>query len=399
MKRVVITGFGIISPIGNDETSITDSLKNGVSGLKINQDYLDNGMRCHVSGPVEADFSLIDRKAMRFMSETAGYSFLATQDAVKDAGLTEADLDNTETGVVVGSGTGSSRELKRVIEAASENGVKKIGPYSVTKTMSNTTSAAISTFFKTKGVSYSIASACTTSLHCISHGYDLIRFSKQKTIIAGGSEDVHWTGSIMFDAMGALSTKYNDNPASASRPYDVGRDGFVPSGGAGIVILEELEAAKKRGAKIYGEIVSTFETSDGYSLVSPSGEGALRCMRGLEFNGKIDYINTHGTSTPVGDITELNAIKEAFGTSLPSISSTKSLTGHTLGAAGVHEIIFGLMMMKYNFVSGSANIENLDPEAEGFPIAFESIDKKIDSFLSNSFGFGGTNGSIVIKKV
>ena len=399
MKRVVITGFGIISPIGNDETSITDSLRNGSSGLKINQDYIDNGMRCHVSGPVEADFSLIDRKAMRFMSETAGYSFLATQDAVKDAGLTEADLDNTETGVVVGSGTGSSRELKRVVETASENGVKKIGPYSVTKTMSNTTSAAISTFFKTKGVSYSIASACTTSLHCISHGYDLIRFGKQKTIIAGGSEDVHWTGSIMFDAMGALSTKYNDNPASASRPYDVGRDGFIPSGGAGIVILEELEAAKKRGAKIYGEIVSTFETSDGYSLVSPSGEGALRCMRGLKFDGKIDYINTHGTSTPVGDITELNAIKEAFGASLPSISSTKSLTGHTLGAAGVHEIIYGLMMMKYNFVSGSANIENLDPEAEGFPIAFESMDKNIGCFLSNSFGFGGTNGSIVIKEV
>ena len=399
MKRVVITGFGIISPIGNDETSITDSLRNGSSGLKINQDYIDNGMRCHVSGPVEADFSLIDRKAMRFMSETAGYSFLATQDAVKDAGLTEADLDNTETGVVVGSGTGSSRELKRVVETASENGVKKIGPYSVTKTMSNTTSAAISTFFKTKGVSYSIASACTTSLHCISHGYDLIRFGKQKTIIAGGSEDVHWTGSIMFDAMGALSTKYNDNPASASRPYDVGRDGFIPSGGAGIVILEELEAAKKRGAKIYGEIVSTFETSDGYSLVSPSGEGALRCMRGLKFDGKIDYINTHGTSTPVGDITELDAIKEAFGASLPSISSTKSLTGHTLGAAGVHEIIYGLMMMKYNFVSGSANIENLDPEAEGFPIAFESMDKNIGCFLSNSFGFGGTNGSIVIKEV
>lgn len=399
MKRVVITGIGIISPIGNDEITVADSLKNGKSGLQINQEYIENGMRCHVSGPVEADFSNIDRKAMRFMSETAAYSFVATQRAIQDAGLVEQDLQNEATGVIVGSGTGSSRELKRVSEAVAEKGLKKIGPYSVTKTMSNTTSAAISTFFQTKGASYSISSACTTSLHCISHGYDLIRFGKQQTIIAGGSEDVHWTGSIMFDAMGALSTNYNDTPKTASRPYDEGRDGFIPSGGAGIVILEELESAKKRGAKIYGEIIATHETSDGYSLVSPSGDGAVRCMRGLKFDGQLDYINTHGTSTPVGDITELHAIKEAFGADLPLISSTKSLTGHTLGAAGVHEVIYGLIMMKHGFVSGSSNIERLDPEAKGFPIAMESQDKSIDTFMSNSFGFGGTNGSIVIRKV
>ena len=281
MKRVVITGIGVLSPIGNDANSISDSLMNGKSGLILNQDFIDNGMRCHVSGNISADIDQIDRKFLRFMSETSAYSYLAAEAAIKDSGLSMNDIQNENTGVVVGSGTGSSKEIQRVMDVSRERGIKRIGPYSVTKTMSNTTSAAISTFFQTKGISYSIASACTTSLHCISHGCDLIKLGRQQIVIAGGAEDFHWSGSIMFDAMGALSTKHNSNPESASRPYDLNRDGFVPSGGAGIVILEEYEAAKRRGASIYGEIVSYNETSDGYSLVAPSGDGAKRCMQGL----------------------------------------------------------------------------------------------------------------------
>ena len=399
MKRVVITGIGAISPIGNNANTITESLMNGKSGLAINQGYIDNNMRCHVSGSLSTNLDVIDRKMLRFMSETSAYSYLAAQDAINDSGLKENDIQNEFTGVVVGSGTGSSKEIQRVIDVTRERGMKRIGPYSVTKTMSNTTSASISTFLKTQGVSYSIASACTTSLHCISHGCDLIKFGKQNIVIAGGAEDFHWSGSIMFDAMGALSTKHNKSPISASRPYDANRDGFIPSGGAGIVILEEFESAKKRGAQIYGEIIAYKETSDGYSLVAPSGDGAKRCMKGLELDAPVDYINTHGTSTPVGDITELQAISEVFGDSIPPISSTKSLTGHTLGAAGVHEVIFGLLMMKNNFISGSFNIDELDSEAKEFPIFRESQDSKIESFVSNSFGFGGTNGSIAIRKI
>ena len=286
-----------------------------------------------------------------------------------------------------------------MFDTARDKGIKRVGPYAVTRTMGNTTSAAISTFFQTKGVSFSIASACSTSLHCISYGFDLIKNGRQKTVIAGGSEDDHWTGAMMFDAMGALSTKCNDKPERSSRPYDLNRDGFIPSGGGGILILEEYETAKKRGAQIYGEIISCHETSDGFSLVSPSGEGASRCMQGLEHLDKVDYINTHGTSTPAGDITELKAIKEVFGDKIPPISSTKSLTGHSLGAAGVHEVIYSLLMMKNNFLCGSHNIEEIDPEASDFPILKENEDTKINCFLSNSFGFGGTNGSIVIKKV
>jgi len=280
-----------------------------------------------------------------------------------------------------------------------EKGMKRIGPYSVTRTMGNTTSAAISTFFKTKGISFSIASACSTSLHCISYGYDLIKNRKQKIVIAGGSEDDHWSGSIMFDAMGALNTKNNANPEKASKPYDKNRDGFIPSGGGGIIILEDFDYAKHRGAKIYGEIVSCSETSDGYSLVSPSGEGAIRCMAGLKELEKVDYINAHGTSTPIGDITELQAIKEVFGDNIPPISSTKSLTGHSLGAAGVHEVIYSLLMMKNNFICGSHNIEEIDPDAEKYPILRSNEEREINCFLSNSFGFGGTNGSIIIKKI
>ena len=399
MSRVVITGLGIISCLGNNQVEVLKSLKNGSSGLSINQDYIDNGMRCHVSGQVSPDLEQIDRKMLRFMSETSAYAFLSAEEAVTDSGLTSDRIADNDVGVIVGSGTGSSREIQRVMDTIREKGMKRIGPYSVTKTMANTTSAAISTFFKTKGISFSIASACSTSLHCISYGFDLIKNGKQKIVIAGGSEDDHWSGSIMFDAMGALSTKNNETPKKASKPYDKNRDGFIPSGGGGIVILEDLDSAKDRGAKIYGEIISCSETSDGYSLVSPSGEGAIRCMAGLDEIDKVDYINAHGTSTPVGDITELQAIKEVFRDNIPSISSTKSLTGHSLGAAGVHEVIYSLLMMKNNYLCGSYNIEEIDPEAESYPILRNNEEREINCFLSNSFGFGGTNGSIIIKKI
>ena len=399
MSRVVITGLGVISCLGNNQNEVLKSLKNGDSGLSINQDYVDNGMRCHVSGQVSPNLEKIDRKMLRFMSETSAYAFLSAEEAINDAGLSSDQIASKDVGVIVGSGTGSSREIQRIMDTIREKGMKRIGPYSVTRTMGNTTSAAISTFFKTKGISFSIASACSTSLHCISYGYDLIKNRKQKIVIAGGSEDDHWSGSIMFDAMGALSTKSNETPEKASKPYDKNRDGFIPSGGGGIVILEDFDSAKARGAKIYGEIISCSETSDGHSLVSPSGEGAIRCMAGLEGIDEVDYINAHGTSTPVGDITELQAIKEVFGDNIPPISSTKSLTGHSLGAAGVHEVIYSLLMMKNNFLCGSHNIEELDPEAESYPILKNNEERKIDCFLSNSFGFGGTNGSIIIKKI
>ena len=325
MNRVVITGIGIISCLGNNKNEVLASLLDSKSGLTFNAEYKENGMRCHISGQVNPNLDVIDRKMLRFMSETSAYAFLSTEEALADSGLSVEDINNDMTGVIVGSGTGSSRELKNVFDTAREKGIKRVGPYAVTRTMGNTTSAAISTFFQTKGVSFSIASACSTSLHCISYGFDLIKNGKQKTVIAGGSEDDHWTGAMMFDAMGALSTKCNDKPERSSRPYDLNRDGFIPSGGGGILILEEYETAKKRGAQIYGEIISCHETSDGFSLVSPSGEGASRCMQGLEHLDKVDYINTHGTSTPAGDITELKAIKEVFGDKIPPISSTKSL--------------------------------------------------------------------------
>ncbi len=399
MSRVVITGLGVISCLGNNQDEVLKSLKNGVSGLSINQDYVDNGMRCHVSGQVSPNLEKIDRKMLRFMSETSAYAFLSAEEAINDAGLSSDQIASNDVGVIVGSGTGSSREIQRIMDTIREKGMKRIGPYSVTRTMGNTTSAAISTFFKTKGISFSIASACSTSLHCISYGFDLIKNRKQKIVIAGGSEDDHWSGSIMFDAMGALNTKNNANPEKASKPYDKNRDGFIPSGGGGIIILEDFDYAKDRGAKIYGEIVSCSETSDGYSLVSPSGEGAIRCMAGLKELEKVDYINAHGTSTPIGDITELQAIKEVFGDNIPPISSTKSLTGHSLGAAGVHEVIYSLLMMKNNFICGSHNIEEIDPDAEKYPILRSNEEREINCFLSNSFGFGGTNGSIIIKKI
>ena len=399
MNRVVITGIGIISCLGNNKNEVLASLLDSKSGLTFNAEYKENGMRCHISGQVDPKLDVIDRKMLRFMSETSAYAFLSTEEALADSGLSVEDINNDTTGVIVGSGTGSSRELKNVFDTAREKGIKRVGPYAVTRTMGNTTSAAISTFFQTKGISFSIASACSTSLHCISYGFDLIKNGRQKTVIAGGSEDDHWTGAMMFDAMGALSTKSNDKPERSSRPYDLNRDGFIPSGGGGILILEEYETAKKRGAQIYGEIISCHETSDGFSLVSPSGEGASRCMQGLDHLDKVDYINTHGTSTPAGDITELKAIKEVFGDKIPPISSTKSLTGHSLGAAGVHEVIYSLLMMKNNFLSGSHNIEEIDPEANNFPILKENEDTISMCFLSNSFGFGGTLGSIVIEKV
>lgn len=398
MNRVVISGLGVISCLGNNQKEVLSSLKAGNSGLSTNQDYINNGMRCHISGQVTPDLTTIDRKMLRFMSETSAYAFLSTKEAIEDSGLSPEQVSSNDVGVIVGSGTGSSRELKNVVDTAREKGIKRVGPYAVTRTMGNTTSAAISTFFQTKGVSFSIASACSTSLHCISYGFDLIRNGRQKIVIAGGSEDDHWTGAMMFDAMGALSTKNNDKPKTSSKPYDKNRDGFIPSGGGGIVILEEYESAKKRGAHIYGEVISCYETSDGYSLVSPSGEGASRCMQGLDYLNEVEYINTHGTSTPAGDITELNAIKEVFKDSIPSISSTKSLTGHALGAAGVHEVIYSVLMMENEFLCGSHNIDEIDPAAEKFPILRENVDKRINCFLSNSFGFGGTNGSIIIRR-
>lgn len=398
MNRVVISGLGVISCLGNNQKEVLSSLKEGRSGLSTNQDYINNGMRCHVSGQVNPDLTTIDRKMLRFMSETSAYAFLSTKEAIEDSGLSPGQVSSNDVGVIVGSGTGSSRELKNVVDTAREKGIKRVGPYAVTRTMGNTTSAAISTFFQTKGVSFSIASACSTSLHCISYGFDLIRNGRQKIVIAGGSEDDHWTGAMMFDAMGALSTKNNDKPKTSSKPYDKNRDGFIPSGGGGIVILEEYESAKKRGAHIYGEVISCFETSDGYSLVSPSGEGASRCMQGLDYLNEVEYINTHGTSTPAGDITELNAIREVFKDNIPSISSTKSLTGHALGAAGVHEVIYSVLMMENEFLCGSHNIDEIDPAAEKFPILRENVDKRINCFLSNSFGFGGTNGSIIIRR-
>ena len=400
MNRVVISGIGVISCLGNDSKEVLTSLKTSKSGLSINQDYIDNGMRCHVSGQVDPDLTTIDRKMLRFMSETSAYAFLSTKEAIEDSGLSLEEISNKDVGVIVGSGTGSSRELKNVVDTAREKGIKRVGPYAVTRTMGNTTSAAISTFFQTKGVSFSIASACSTSLHCISYGYDLIKSGRQKIVIAGGSEDDHWTGAMMFDAMGALSTKSNENPTGSSKPYDLNRDGFIPSGGGGIVILEEYESAKKRGAHIYGEVVSCFETSDGYSLVSPSGEGASRCMQGLEHLEEVQYINTHGTGTPAGDITELNAIKETFGEDTPKISSTKSLSGHPLGAASVHEAIYCLIMMKNNFITGSANITDMDDDAKKFPIVAKTeTGATLNTVMSNSFGFGGTNAALIFEKV
>lgn len=401
MKNVVITGIGIKSCIGNNYNDVLISLQNGKSGIVYNDTYSEMGFRSCISGSININLSdHIERKLLRFMGEASGYAYLATMDALQMAGIDEKDLDSPRVGIVAGSGGASTRVMVDSGDIAREKGPKRIGPYGVTKSMSSSISAIIATALKLKGVNYSISSACATSAHCIGHAADLIRYGQQDVVIAGGSDDEHWSSSCLFDAMGALSSNFNSNPSVASRPYDSDRDGFVISGGAGMIILEEEEHAKKRGAKILGKLSGYFATSDGYDMVAPSGEGAIRCMEGAinQSNVKIDYINTHGTSTPVGDIAELNAIKKLFSTDMPMISSTKSMTGHSLGATGAHEAIYSIMMINENFIAPSINIDSVCDEAKDINIVTSTKDIKIENVLSNSFGFGGTNASLVISR-
>ena len=401
MKKVVITGYGIISCIGNSKAEVIQSLQKGKSGISTNATYADMGFRSHVSGSINLELeNLIDRKLLRFMSNAAAYGYLAALEAISMSGLNIDDLDSPKVGIVAGSGGASSQSQIIASDIAREKSPKRIGPYAVTKTMGSTVSAILGTALKIKGVNYSISSACTTSAHCIGHAAELIQSGKQDVVIAGGAEDEHWTSSSMFDAMGALSSSKNNFPETASRPFDKERDGFVISGGAGIVILESEEHAKKRNASILAELTGYLANSDGYDMVAPSGEGAKRCMQeALNIIGKkVDYINTHGTSTPVGDIAELNAIKSVYGTDDPIISSTKSMTGHSLGATGAQEAIYSIMMMQDNFIAPSINIDNIVDEASGLHINQETIQKELNSVMSNSFGFGGTNASLIFSK-
>ena len=401
MKNVVITGVGIKSCIGNTYNDVLESLKLGKSGIVSNSSYAEMGFRSQVSGSMDIDFSqLIDRKLLRFMGESAAYSYLAAQEAIGMASLSEEQLDSPRVGIVAGSGGASTRVMVTTADIAREKGPKRIGPYAVTKSMGSSISAILGTAFKIKGVNYSISSACATSAHCIGHGADLIKSGQQDIVIAGGGEDEHWSSSSLFDAMGALSSNFNDDPSIASRPYDKNRDGFVISGGAGILILEEEEHAKKRNANILAKLSGYYATSDGYDMVAPSGEGALRCMEGAlkSYGSDVDYINTHGTSTPVGDIAELNAINELFGDNSPVISSTKSMTGHSLGATGAQEAIYSIMMLRDKFIAPSINIEDLCDEAKGLRLNTETTSSEINSAMSNSFGFGGTNASLILTK-
>ena len=401
MKNVVITGVGIKSCIGNSYNDVLESLKNGKSGIVSNSSYADMGFRSQVSGSMDIDFSkLIDRKLLRFMGESAAYSYLAAKDAIEMSSLTEEDLDSPRVGIVAGSGGASTRVMVSTADITREKGPKRIGPYAVTKSMGSSISAILGTAFRIKGVNYSISSACATSAHCIGHGADLIKSGQQDIVIAGGGEDEHWSSSSLFDAMGALSSNFNDDPKKASRPYDKNRDGFVISGGSGILILEEEEHAKKRNANILAKLSGYFATSDGYDMVAPSGEGALRCMKGAlkSYGSDVDYINTHGTSTPVGDIAELNAIKELFVNNSPIISSTKSMTGHSLGATGAQEAIYSIMMLRDKFIAPSINIEDVCDEAKGVKLNTETTSSEIKSAMSNSFGFGGTNASLIVTK-
>ena len=401
MKNVVITGVGIKSCIGNSYNDVLESLKNGKSGIVSNSSYADMGFRSQVSGSMDIDFSkLIDRKLLRFMGESAAYSYLAAKDAIEMSSLTEEDLDSPRVGIVAGSGGASTRVMVSTADITREKGPKRIGPYAVTKSMGSSISAILGTAFRIKGVNYSISSACATSAHCIGHGADLIKSGEQDIVIAGGGEDEHWSSSSLFDAMGALSSNFNDDPKKASRPYDKNRDGFVISGGSGILILEEEEHAKKRNANILAKLSGYFATSDGYDMVAPSGEGALRCMQGAlkSYGSDVDYINTHGTSTPVGDLAELNAIKELFVNNSPFISSTKSMTGHSLGATGAQEAIYSIMMLRDKFIAPSINIEDVCDEAKGVKLNTETTSSEIKSAMSNSFGFGGTNASLIVTK-
>ena len=402
MRRVVVTGLGIVSCIGNDSETVTNNLKNLNSGISSAPEYEEFSFRSLVHGKPEINLEEnIDRRLLRFMGDGAAFNYIAMKNAIEDSGLEEIDISNEMTGIIVGSGGPSTMNLYKASELGKNSGSKKVGPFMVPRSMSSTNSATLATPFKIKGVNYSITSACSTSSHCIGNAYELIQMGKQNIIFAGGGEELHWTLSILFDAMGALSSKYNNNPKIASRAYDADRDGFVISGGGGTLVLEELEHAKARGAKIYGEITGYGATSDGFDMVQPSGEGAERCMKMAikDINGKVDYINSHGTSTPIGDIKELEAIKNVFGNNLPKISSTKSLTGHSLGATGVHEAIYCLLMLNNNFLCGSANIKTLDESAQNNNILLETEENhKIDNVLSNSFGFGGTNASLLMSR-
>ena len=401
MRRAVITGIGVVSSIGNNKEEVLESLKQGRSGIAFNQEFADYNLRSNVSGKIDIDVKeFVDRKSMRFMGDAAAYAYISMSQAIADAGLSEDQVSNERTGLLVGSGGGSSKWQVEAADILREKGVKRVGPYMVPRTMASTTSACLATPFKIKGVNYSLSSACATSAHCIGHAVEQIQLGKQDVIFAGGGEELHWTLAMEFDAMGALSTKYNETPEKASRTYDANRDGFVISGGGGIVVVEELEHALARGAHIYAEVTGYGATSDGYDMVAPSGEGAVRCMKqamqGLE--GGIDYLNTHGTSTPVGDVKELGAIQEVFGGNSPMISATKAMTGHALGAAGVHEAIFSLLMLEHNFVAPSINIDELDEQATGLNIVTERKDVELNTVMSNSFGFGGTNATLVMSK-
>ena len=404
-RRVVITGIGIVSPIGNDQKEVKDSLFYNKSGISFSKDYSELGFRSHIHGDININFEdFLDKKDLRFMGDGAAYTAIAMKEAIQDANLTNNLISNPLTGLIAGAGGPSTINLLKSFDITRDKGPKRVGPFMVPKCMSSSISACLSTMFKIKGLNYSITSACSTSAHCIGVGVDNIRYGNQNIVFAGGGEELDWTLSVLFDSMGALSSKYNDTPQKASRPYDANRDGFVIAGGGGIVVLEEYEHAKKRGAKIYGEVLGHFANSDGHDMVAPSGEGAVRCMTNALKNTdlRIDYINAHGTSTPVGDVQEIEAIKKVFSSKgyLPKITSTKSLTGHSLGATGVHEAIYTLIMMNHNFISGSSNIENPDPVIENIDIPRETIENiNINTALSNSFGFGGTNATLIFSKI
>jgi len=401
MKRVVITGIGIVSSIGNNADEVLASLKSGKSGITRSESFAEQGLKSNVWGKPNIDIKdHIDRKALRFMGDAAGYAYIAMDQAISDSKLTDEQVSDFRTGIVAGSGGASSANIVASSDTLRNRGIRRVGPYAVPKTMGSTVSACLATPYKIKGVNYSISSACATSAHCIGHAMELIQLGKQDIVFAGGGEEVDWSLAMMFDGMGALSAGRNDTPELASRTYDADRDGFVISGGGGMVVVEELEHALARGAHIYAEIVGYGATSDGYDMVAPSGEGAVRCMQqamqGVE--GTIDYLNTHGTSTPVGDVKELGAIQELFGEKSPAISATKAMTGHALGAAGVHEAIYSILMMENNFVAPSINIDNLDEQAQGLDIVTEKRDAELNLVMSNSFGFGGTNATLVMKK-
>ena len=402
MKRVVITGLGIVSSIGNNRAEVTESLKSGKSGIEFCEKYAELGFRSHVHGPIRLNLEeLIDRKLKRFMGDAAAFAYLAMKEAIEVSGLSEDQISNPRTGLITGSGGGSNQNLVEAVDLMRSRGARKVGPTMVPRIMASTTSACLSVANKIKGVNYSISSACATSTHCIGNAYEIIQAGKQDIIFAGGSDEVHWTSTLLFDSMGALSSRYNDTPEIASRAYDANRDGFVISGGGGMVVLEELEHALQRNAHIYAEVVGYGATSDGADMVKPSGEGALRCMQQATATVEtpIDYINTHATSTPAGDIAELNAIKELFGDDAPRISGTKSLTGHGLGAAGANETIYSLLMMNDDFIAASANITELDEGAAGMKIVTEREDNaNLNTIMSNSFGFGGTNATLVFKR-